>query len=171
MKLEKSFKLALNIIFHSKLRSWLTILGIVIGVASIIAIISIGSGFQKDIQSQLGGLGSDTITITAGYDRASGANCPGPRCRERPGEAVKSTSANPLSNKELQAIRSIPEIEFISPTISKSESVYYLGENASLGVEGVDTTVWKFITTAETENGRFLGQGDTNAIVIGNAIS
>src|SRR3989344_2880182 len=120
MKLEKSFKLALNIIFHSKLRSWLTILGIVIGVASIIAIVSIGSGFQKDIQAQLGGLGSDTIMMTAGFERAD--ECPGPRCHG-PGENVGSSSAA-LTQKEVQALKAIAEISVVNPVISEGSSAY-----------------------------------------------
>ena len=47
MKLKKSFKIALNIILHSKLRSWLTIIGIIIGIAAVVAIVSIGQGAQK----------------------------------------------------------------------------------------------------------------------------
>ena len=97
MRIQKSIGLALNIIIHSKLRSWLTILGIVIGVAAIIAIVSIGSGFEKDVQKQLGSLGSDTITITPGFDRAN--ECPGPHCRDRPGE-VNSISTNLFTNKD-----------------------------------------------------------------------
>ncbi len=169
MKLQKSLKIAVNIILHSKLRSWLTIIGIVIGVSAIIAIVSIGSGFQVDVQKQLGGLGADTITITPGFDRAS--ECPGPRCRQRPGEILQSSGANPLTNKELQSIKSITEVQFANVQLTGTESVYYLGKTAKLNIAGVDTTVWKYMTTATLDSGRFLGSGDTNSIVIGNAIA
>ena len=55
---------------HSKLRSWLTILGIFIGVTSVIAIISLGQGLQASVDSELGGLGQDIITITSGGGQA-----------------------------------------------------------------------------------------------------
>ena len=47
MKTAKAFRHALNMVLHSKLRSWLTILGIVIGVAAVIAIVSIGEGLES----------------------------------------------------------------------------------------------------------------------------
>ena len=72
MKLKKSLKLAVNILLHSKLRSWLTIIGIVIGVAAIVAIVSIGEGAQLNVQERLSGLGADLITVSPGFERASG---------------------------------------------------------------------------------------------------
>ena len=65
MKFRKSFKHALNMVLHAKLRSWLTILGIVIGVAAVIAIVSLGEALQQDMTSQLGDLGGDILTLTA----------------------------------------------------------------------------------------------------------
>ena len=52
MKLQICFKIALNSLLHSKLRSWLTIIGIVIGVAAVVAIISIGEGAQVNVQER-----------------------------------------------------------------------------------------------------------------------
>ena len=71
MRLSKSFQLALNILLHSKLRSWLTIIGIVIGVAAIVAIVSIGEGAQANVNARLSGLGADIITVSPGFERAS----------------------------------------------------------------------------------------------------
>ncbi len=169
MKSGKALKIALNIIFHSKLRSWLTIIGIVIGVAAIIAIVSIGNGFQKDIQEQLGGLGSDTININSGFDRAS--QCPGPQCRSRPGETPQTASISPLTNREVQAIRSIPDISAIDTLVDGKTEAYYLGETASINIEGVDTQVWNKMTSSTLAEGRFLNPGDANAVVVGNVIA
>ncbi len=69
MKFQKSFRLALNILLHSKLRSWLTIIGIVIGVAAIVAIVSIGEGAQLSVQERLGGLGADIITVSPRFSK------------------------------------------------------------------------------------------------------
>ena len=69
MKTSKSMKLALNILLHSKLRSWLTIIGIVIGVAAVVAIISLGNSMSQDLESRLGGLGADIITVSPGASR------------------------------------------------------------------------------------------------------
>ncbi|MBI5392028.1 ABC transporter permease [Candidatus Woesearchaeota archaeon] len=168
MRWNKAFKIAVNIIVHSKIRSWLTIIGIVIGVAAIIAIVSIGNGFQKNIQQQLGGLGSDTISISSGFDRAS--ECPGPRCRQRPGDAGAATK-NPLTNRELQAIRSIPNIAAVNTVVSQSNQVYSLGETATVNIDGVDVKVWKETTTAAMNQGRLLTSGDINVVVVGSVIA
>ncbi len=169
MKLQSSLKIAFNIIFHSKLRSWLTVIGIVIGVAAIISIVSIGNGFQKDFQKQLGNLGSDIISITSGFDRAS--ECPGPRCRQRPGETAKGSITNPLTNKEVQVLKSIPEIQLINTIVSDNAKIYYLGKTTTLSIDGVDINVWKSITTSSAETGRLLGPGDDNVVVVGNSVA
>ncbi len=66
MKLISSLKLAFNILIHSKVRSWLSIIGIVIGVASVIAIMALGEGMQQSMEERLGSLGSDFFTISPG---------------------------------------------------------------------------------------------------------
>ena len=72
MNLLKIMKLSLNMLLHSKLRSWLTILGIFIGVAAVVAIISIGLSLQASVNNQISGLGQDLITISSGSSRAFG---------------------------------------------------------------------------------------------------
>jgi putative ABC transport system permease protein len=72
MKLKKSLQLAFNIFVHSKLRSWLTIIGIIVGIAAVVAIVSMSLGAQQQLQSRLGQLGADVLTVTPGGGRASG---------------------------------------------------------------------------------------------------
>ncbi len=168
MKLSRSLKIALNMIMYSKLRSWLTILGIVIGVAAIIAIISIGNGFEEQITEELGGLGSDLITITPGFDRAN--ECPGPHCASDPNQ-ISSSDTNKLTNKEKQAIRSVSDVIFIDTRIMDNDEVYYMGETASVSIEGVDTIAWKHVIGMGLEKGRYLGPGDRNAVVIGGSLA
>lgn len=69
MKLSKCLKHAFNMVLHSKLRSWLTIIGIVIGVAAVIAIVSLGEGLEQSLTEQMGDMGGDIITITPGFSR------------------------------------------------------------------------------------------------------
>lgn len=70
MKLKDSFKLSLNNILHRKLRAWLTLLGIIIGVAAVVSIISIGEGAQSNLTENLSDFGADIITISPGFNRA-----------------------------------------------------------------------------------------------------
>jgi putative ABC transport system permease protein len=56
------FRLALNNILNKRLRSWLTLLGIVIGVAAVVAIVSISNGAQESMNARFNALGADIIT-------------------------------------------------------------------------------------------------------------
>jgi len=169
MKLNKSLKLAVNILVHSKLRSWLTIIGIVIGIAAVVAIISIGEGMQQDVESRLGGLGADLITVSPGGGRAS-AGFRGPPGHEQ-GSTATSTDAENLTKKDVLVLRTIDGVAAIQGTVSGSGEVYYLGEKATVSIEGVDPLVWKEMTTSELESGRFLGPSDYNVVIVGSSIA
>ncbi|MBN2880881.1 ABC transporter permease [Candidatus Woesearchaeota archaeon] len=162
MKLRKTFKHALNMVLHSKLRSWLTILGIVIGVASVISIVAIGAGMEKSVTDQMSGLGADILTVTSGYSKAMSAMGPG-RFRDEGG----SSSSDPITNKDVQALKGVYEIKYMDTRISGRADVYYVGESSSVSVTGVDPKVWKEITTDEVGEGRLLDAADTNVVVIG----
>lgn len=172
--MSKSLKLALNILLHSKLRSWLTIVGIVIGVAAVVAIISMGAGLQYAVESSLGGLGADIITVTPGASRAMGIFGAG-RSREmgsiQMGNVKTETKQSELTVKDIQVLKPIENIEFIQGIVSSRGEAYYLGEKASVSIEGVDPLVWSKMTTSELESGRFLGPSDYNMVVVGSRIA
>jgi putative ABC transport system permease protein len=65
MKPKKILKIAFNMVKANKLRSWLTIIGVIIGIASVMAIVTTGEYFQEQVTETLEGLGGDTITIVA----------------------------------------------------------------------------------------------------------
>ncbi|HDS45952.1 MAG TPA: ABC transporter permease [Methanomicrobia archaeon] len=171
MKPSKSLKLALNIIAHSKLRSWLTILGIVIGIAAVVAIVSIGEGMQANVESHLGGLGADLITISPGGGRAAAGFRGPPGGGPGGGETAAATDAKDLTKKDVQVLRTIDGIAAIHGTVSGSGEVYYLGEKTTISIEGVDPLVWKEITTAKLASGRLLGASDYNAVILGSSIA
>nr|WP_300004962.1 ABC transporter permease [Tissierella sp.] len=99
--IKDSIKMSWDNIISNKVRSFLTILGIVIGVASIIALITIVQGATDEITNQVSSLGADTITINA------------------PGTALKQG----LSNSDLEYLKEIEDIDGVSPTISSKVSV------------------------------------------------
>jgi len=172
MRLSKSLKLALNILLHSKLRSWLTIIGIVIGVAAVVAIVSIGEGLQQNVQSRLGGLGADLITISPGGGRATGGFRGGFGGDHNGGSGgVTESSAKNLTKRDVQVLQSIENIQFIQGIVSGRGEAYYLSEKATVSIDGVDPLVWKEITASELESGRFLGPSDANVVVVGSRIA
>ena len=170
MKINKSLKLAVNIIVHSKLRTWLTIIGIVIGIASVVAIVSIGEGMQQNVESRLGGLGADIITISPGGGRAS-VGFRGGHGGGMPGSTATSATAENLTKKDVLVLQSVEGVEYIQGIVSGNGQMYYLGEKATVSVEGIDPLVWKEMTTSELESGRFLGPSDYNVVIVGNRIA
>ncbi len=166
MKPQKCLKHALKMVLHSRLRSWLTIIGIVIGVASVIAIISLGDGLESNISDQLDDAGADILTITPGYSQASGMRGPGSR-----GETTTTASDATLTRTDIQILKGFTEIEYIDTRISGNVDVYYLGEEGSVTLTGVDQKVWKNVVTDEIEEGRLLDSADSNVVVIGNNLA
>jgi len=174
MKLKKSLKLAVNILLHSKLRSWLTIIGIVIGVAAIVAIVSIGEGAQLNVQERLSGLGADLITVSPGFERASGGfrgGFGGGGHVMASGSSSITTKAKNLTDKDMRIIKAVEGVSFANGIVSGRADVFYLAESASVSVQGVEPLAWRNIIATELESGRYLNPGDTNVIVVGSRVA
>lgn len=165
MKTTKCLKHAFNMVVHSKLRSWLTILGIVIGVAAVIAINSIGSGMQASMESQLGALGGDILTLTAGASR--GGSMFGPHGPEGSTGTTATDKEPELTKADVQVLRGIADISLIETEISGNVEVSYLGKEGKVSLTGVDQKVWSQITTTKISEGRMLDSADQNVVVIG----
>ena len=158
-------KMGLNMLVHSKLRSWLTIIGIVIGVGSVIGIVSLGDAMQANVQSKLADLDLTKITISPGYTKAS-SNMHGP-----PGMGGGTSTDAELTKDDIDALRGLDSIQYIEGEISGSEEVKYAGQNATLPITGVDPQVWKYMTTLKTQSGRLLEPADKNVAVIGSDVA
>jgi putative ABC transport system permease protein len=163
MKFNDIIKFSLSSLMHRGLRSWLTIFGIVIGIAAVISIISIGTGAQQAISSQLGGLGADIITVSPGFERAFGF--------EGGSQRATTTTQQNLTIKDVQAIKSVSGVQYVDGIVSGRTTVSYLAQNASVSVQGIDPLAWKEMTTSKLASGRYLEPGDENVIVIGSNIA
>ncbi len=163
MKLFDIFRLSLSHVKKSKMRTWLTIIGIVIGVAAIVAIISIGQGMQQSVQERLKSLGADLITVSPGYSRASGGGF-------RMGRGGGSAGIN-LTDRDVNAIKQVPGVLYVNAMVSGESSVQVGSENTSVRVTGVDPVAWRSMITTDLESGRYLQPGDSNAVVVGNSLA
>ncbi|MGA2130591.1 MAG: ABC transporter permease [Candidatus Pacearchaeota archaeon] len=170
MKIKKAFQLAFNILLHSKLRSWLTIIGIVIGIAAIVSIISVTEGAQANLQNQLNSFGANILTVTPGFSRASGASG-GFRTVFENGPSSSTTNQKNLTTNDVNIIKNIQNVDYVMGTISSRESAAYLSNNASVSIEGVDPLVWKNFVSSQLSSGRYLGSGDVNSVVVGGNVA
>ena len=114
-------------IFANKVRSGLTILGIVIGIGSVIAMISIGQGASGQIQSSIEGLGSNLLTVMPGF--------------LQPGRGFVSAgrgSAQTLKNDDVEVLRQISGVAYVSPEVQRRfQIVGSTGNNTNSTVIGV----------------------------------
>jgi putative ABC transport system permease protein len=172
MKFRKCLKHAFDMVVHSKLRSWLTILGIVIGVAAVISIMSIGGGFQQQVNQQLGGLGGDILTLSAGSSRGFSIFRGGGREVFSEGGGSTATKEEPvLDRTDVQALKGIPDIALLDTEIRGNVKVTYLGKTGTVSLTGVDQKVWSRITTSKIREGRMLDSADQNVVVIGGRLA
>jgi putative ABC transport system permease protein len=172
MRIIKAFKLSLNILVHSKLRSWLTIIGIIIGIGAVVAILSISAGAKQNLEERLGNLGADIITISPGASRAFGAGGEFRGMSEGgpPGQQTSSNSGKNLTSKDVLVLRSLPNVKEVMGIVSGRGDLTYSSKTATISIQGVDTLSWKSITTEEIVSGRPLTKGDTYSIVLGGNI-
>jgi len=164
MRLSKILKLAWNILVHSKLRSWLTIIGIVIGIAAVVSIVSVSQGAKQQLEERFGQWGADIITISPGYSQAKGF--------KRVGKGGGLTAdQEDLTDKDILVLKSIPNVNFVMGQVSATGEVKYLGKSGNIHITGVNTDAWKEITTNEIDFGRDLTKGDIYSAVIGYNIA
>jgi len=173
MKLADSFKLSLNSILHRKLRAWLTLLGIIVGVAAVVSIISIGEGAQASVNARLSGFGADIITISPGFNRAGGffgfARGGGEGGRAT---TTSTATSNPeLTKRDVVIIQGNPNVKFINQTVSGREKLVFLSEQTNASVQGVNPVTWKNFSNVELASGRYLNSSDTTGVVIGDRIA
>lgn len=159
-------------VLNSKLRSWLTIIGIIIGVGAVIAIVSLGEALEQDVNSQFDQLGGDLLTLTAGASRASGFG--GGRHGFEGGGGQTATEEGEeieLDRFDLQVLKGIQDIKLMDTQIRGSVEITYVAEKGTVSVTGVDQNTWSQMTTEEIDTGRMLGPADTNVIVIGGRLA
>jgi putative ABC transport system permease protein len=168
MRLDDIIRFSLNSLFHRGLRSWLTIFGVVIGVAAVVSIISIGSGTQQVISSQLGGLGANILTVSSGGGRAGFATFGGGGADF---QRATTTEVQNLTVKDVQIIKSVQGVQYVDGIVSGRATVKYLSQTISMNVQGVDPIAWREMTTTSLDSGRYLTQGDSDSIVIGYSVA
>src|SRR3989344_2358460 len=111
----------------NKARSGLTILGIVIGIGSVIAMVSIGQGASGQIQSSIEGLGSNLLTVMPGFIQ--------------PGRGIVSSgrgSAQTLKNEDVDILRKVSGDAFVSPELQRRFQIVAGGNNTNSTVIGIE---------------------------------
>ena len=147
MTLKHTFKTAIRGLKTNKSRTFLTILGIVIGITAIILIMSLGQGAQELILGQIKGLGENTIIIEPG--------------RESEGPSSFSSLFNDsLKDREVKALKNssnVPGIVDLTPVLFISTSISYESESKELSVIGASGLIAD-ILDIQVEKGQFFSE-------------
>jgi putative ABC transport system permease protein len=125
MKLTNLLKIAYRSLSRNKLRSFLTMLGIIIGVASVIAMLAIGQGSKQNIQASVESLGSNTIMLIPGAFTQGGVR-------------LEAGSSNSLRREDAEAISTRCDlVEYVSPIVNKGVQVISGSQNWRTMIFGV----------------------------------
>ncbi len=124
MNFTSTFRLALRALARNKMRSALTMLGIIIGVGAVIAVVSIGQGAQYMVQQGIQAMGTNVVFIAAGSGRPGGIR-------------VGYGGVKTLTIDDMKAIlREIPLIKEAAPSVNSRRQVIYGNQNWSTSVTG-----------------------------------
>ncbi|KKW23911.1 MAG: ABC transporter, permease protein [Candidatus Kaiserbacteria bacterium GW2011_GWB1_52_6] len=136
----------------NKVRSGLTILGIVIGISSVIAMVSIGTGASNTISSSIESLGSNLIQITPGAQQMRGF-----------GASSGRGGAKTLTNEDAQAIaEQVADVEAVDSQVSSRYQITAKGTNTNTSVTGV-TANYSQIRNVEVAEGSFISDTQNNS--------
>lgn len=163
MNLRDMVSYSFNALHYRKLRSWLTIIGIVVGISTIVILIGLVQGLKEDITGQLEAFGSRTIIITPA-DVQGGA------------VAAAAASFMPTKGKlylkDYERVKRIAEVEYITPVINQRTYAKYKKDEISVSVLGIEPEIFKQTAeTLEIEEGRFLTDTDRRSVVLGNRLA
>jgi len=157
-----TFRIALRALARNKLRAFLTMLGIIIGVGAVIAMVAIGEGAKATIRAQIASLGTNVLVILPGSANQGGVR-------------FGSGAVRTLVDADAKAIaRELPAVAFTSPLVRRQEQVIAGNLNWATLVQGVAPEVQQ-IRDWDLADGRFLHEGDVDSAakvaVIGETVA
>lgn len=158
---KESFLMAWASLVANKMRSILTMLGIIIGVAAVIALVSIGNGVKQDIQNSISSLGSNLLMVMPGAPRT-------------PGVRPTAGSMKSLKVADYEAIAKLDGVKAVSPMTNGAYVVIYQNKNWTTSVSGVNAD-YLDVNNWTMKSGRFLSnkniQNRERVAVIGKTVA
>jgi putative ABC transport system permease protein len=152
MSLINLLRIALKALQRNKLRAFLTMLGIIIGVASVIAMVAIGQGSKQSIQQQLSGMGSNMIIIRPNSNVAAGVR-------------LDATTVQTLTIDDVTALqKKATYLSAVTPSATTKGQVIYGNNNWSTTIQGVNTQYLDVIRQWPLQDGVAFSDKDVQAM-------
>ena len=152
MKIQDIFQETYTALSANKARSGLTILGIVIGIGSVIAMVSIGQGASGQIQSSIEGLGSNLLTVLPGV--------------VQPGRGIVSSgrgSAQTLTNDDTEVLKQIAGVAYVSPELQRRFQIVAAGNNTNSTIIGA-TAEYPQVRNVSVAQGSFVAENQLRSM-------
>ncbi len=147
---QEIISMAAEALWSNKLRTGLTMLGVIIGIASVIGITSVGQGVQKGVEQQIQALGTDVLQVLAGAARTGNVS-----------QGQGSSSA--LTWEDAKAIASqAPSAQVVSAFLQKTAQVVYGGQNTLTTIYGTDLNYPEARNT-KPQQGRYFNQQELDS--------
>ena len=146
------FQETYNALLANKVRSGLTVLGIVIGIGSVIAMVSIGQGASGQIQSSIEGLGSNLLTVLPGVVQS--------------GRGIVSSgrgSAQTLTNDDAEVLKQIAGVAYVSPELQRRFQIVASGNNTNSTIIGA-TAEYPQVRNVSVEQGSFIAENQLRSM-------
>lgn len=151
MNIADLFKEIGSALAANKARSILTVLGIVIGIASVIAMLAIGQGAKGSIESSINSLGSNLLMVTPGVQRGIGA-----------GVSAGRGSSQSLTLEDANALAALPAVAAVAPDVSRRYQVVAAGANTNTQIVGT-VSAYPAVRNVAMETGSFIPPTDDAA--------
>lgn len=123
----EALKMALIAMSNHRLRTFLTMLGIIIGIASVVSVVALGAGSQQSILDNIASMGTNTIEIKPGTGRG-----------DRRSERVRSLTAD-----DANALKILPYVDSVTPTVRTNVAIRYASETVTGSIQGVGTEYFR----------------------------
>ena len=157
-----TIQMAIKQLLSNKLRSFLTMLGIIIGIASVISIASLGAGAESLITNALQNLGTDTLTILPGNSNENGP----------PAQAL-GIFVETLTLDDAEAVRELPFVRSLTPFVNGTGEMIFLTRSGEVNFSGVDENFLE-VESQTMASGRFFSQQEArtarNVVVLGSDV-
>ena len=127
MDLKMIIRVAFRALVRNKMRAALTMLGIIIGVAAVIAMVSIGQGAQASVQAQIESIGTNLLFVSAGAQNVGGVR-----------SGTGDSGTNTLTVEDLDAVkREVPSVSMVTPAVNARAQLVSGNMNWNTSVQGV----------------------------------
>lgn len=163
MDLKGKVVFSLNALWHQKLRSFLTVLGVIVGISSVILLVGLVQGFKEDVLRQLEDFGPRTIIISPTNPQSGGGGF-------GPGSTFSPTTGK-LFEKDYERVKRLPGIASITKVITGQSTVTYKNQSISASVFGIEAGLFDDTVPVEVESGRFLAENDRGVAGVGSDVA